>query len=60
MPALEGRLPKDSDEESKITYARLDTKPAEEAFGMKYRSLETTFQDEARKLLELEKTLEGK
>lgn len=55
VPELEGRLPKDSGEEP--TYPRLETESAKKAFGIKYRTIEETFKDEAKKILELEKQL---
>lgn len=58
LPELEGRLPKDS--EDNIIYPRMEIESANKAFGMKYRSAEDTFFDQAKKILELEKKLEGK
>lgn len=55
LPELKGRLPKDSGEEP--TYPRLDAESAKTAFGIKYRTIEETFFDEAKKILELEKKL---
>lgn len=55
LPELEGRLPKDKAEE--VIYPKLETEPAQKAFGMKYRTAEETFFDEARTILELEKKL---
>jgi nucleoside-diphosphate-sugar epimerase len=55
VPELEGRLPKDSNEEP--TYPRLDTEPARKALDMQYRSAEDTFVGLAKKILALEEKL---
>ena len=52
MPELEGKLANDNDEE--VTPIRLEIKPVEDASGIKWRSADTTFQDTARYILELE------
>lgn len=55
VPELEGRLPKDSNEET--TYPRLDTEPARRDFNIQYRSAEDTFVGLAKQLLALEEKL---
>ena len=55
LPELEGRLPRESGEDKNVTPARVVADEANEALNMKYRSLEETMADTARRILELEK-----
>ncbi|KAF2095813.1 NAD(P)-binding protein [Rhizodiscina lignyota] len=59
IPALNGRLPEPSDEASNVTFARMETEEGNKVLGLdgKLRSMEETFGDAARRILELEKKL---
>jgi hypothetical protein len=52
MPELEGKIAKDNDED--VVPIRLDTKAAEEALPIKYRTLDQTFQETAAYIMKLE------
>jgi len=56
VPELEGRLPRESGEDANVTPARIEAAKANEALGLRLRTLEETMADTARRLLELEKS----
>lgn len=55
LPELEGRLPKDSSEET--VYPQIDVEPARKALKLEYRSTEDTFRDMVHKILAWEEKL---
>ncbi|KAK3377483.1 hypothetical protein B0H63DRAFT_477279 [Podospora didyma] len=55
VPELAGRLPAESGEDAKITPARIEAEADNELLGLKFRSVEETMADTAKKILELEK-----
>ncbi|KAK0717553.1 hypothetical protein B0T26DRAFT_802653 [Lasiosphaeria miniovina] len=55
IPELEGRLPADSGEDAKVTPARIEAEADNELLGLKFRTVEETMADTARRILELEK-----
>ena len=52
MPELKGRIAKDNNEV--VLPMKLDTKEAEEALPIKYRTLDQTFQETARYIMKME------
>jgi nucleoside-diphosphate-sugar epimerase len=56
-PELKGRLPEPSDEAANVTFARIEAVEGNKAVGLegKIRSVEETFGDAAKRILELEK-----
>ena len=52
MPELKGKIAKDSDEV--VVPVRLDTKDAEEALPIKYRTFDQTFHDTANYIMKME------
>ena len=59
LPELKDRLPKDTGLDVDLSLVRMDAKEGNEVLGLELRSVEETFRDSARRLLELEKR-EGK
>jgi len=55
LPEIASRVPKDSGENPPLFQAEVE--PGNEILHMSYRTKEQTFQDAARKILELEKAL---
>ena len=55
LPEVADHLPKDSGETP--TPARIEVEPIQEALSLSYRTIEQTFFDAARKILQLEKEL---
>ena len=55
VPELAGKLPADSGEDAKVTFAQLDADEDNELLGLTFHTVEETMADTARRLLELEK-----
>jgi nucleoside-diphosphate-sugar epimerase len=55
VPELAGRLPADSGEDAKVTFARFEAEADNKLMGLTFRSVEETMGDTARRILELEK-----
>ncbi|OCL02063.1 NAD(P)-binding protein [Glonium stellatum] len=60
IPALKGRLPEDTGKDVGVVPVRMEAREGNETLGLVLRSMEETFGDAARKVLDLEKTLGGK
>jgi nucleoside-diphosphate-sugar epimerase len=59
IPELKGRLPAPSDEADKVPFARIEAEQGNRAVGLegKFRTMENTFGDAVKMILELEKKL---
>jgi len=57
IPELKGRLPEPSDEAEKVTFARIEAEDGNRVVGLegRLRTMEQTFGDAAKRILELEK-----
>jgi nucleoside-diphosphate-sugar epimerase len=55
VPELKGRVAADSGEDKNVTPVHIEAQEANEALGLKLRTLEQTMADTARRILELEK-----
>ena len=56
IPALKGRLPEDTGKDVGVVPVRMEAGEGNEVLGLTLRSMQETFGDAARKVLELEKT----
>lgn len=55
VPELAGRLPADSGEDEKVTFANFEADEDNKIIGVEFRSVEETMADAAKRILELEK-----